>query len=197
MLKLPIFGNTLRIEMEQTCRYGNPCAILVVEADVEIANCVKAGIDKYEPGCFVMETATSLSQSVAKLREIHYDAVLIALDLPDSTGVSTIKGLRSVVPDISPIIALTDLEDAEVEIAAFSAGVSDYINKPFDVKQTLRIIRHSVLRRRRIVADRLALLEEAAVLKSIEPLVQGEPGVLLREAASDVLRVAMSMQKYD
>lgn len=64
------------------------------------------------------------------------DLVLLDVNLPDMTGYDVCEALRK-DPRTSdlPIIFLTAAEDAEAKVRAFECGASDYVVKPFDVRE--------------------------------------------------------------
>jgi DNA-binding NtrC family response regulator len=69
------------------------------------------------------------------------DAAILDFKLPDGDGVSVLKRLRHVDPDL-PVIMLTAHTDLEIVVDAMKAGASDYLAKPFDVKDvSLRLQR--------------------------------------------------------
>jgi two-component system, NtrC family, response regulator AtoC len=69
------------------------------------------------------------------------DAAILDYRLPDGDGVSVLKKLRAVDPDL-PVIMLTAHTDTDLIVEAIKAGASDYITKPFEVDDVaLRLLR--------------------------------------------------------
>ncbi len=60
------------------------------------------------------------------------DAAILDYSLPDGDGVSVLKSLRQLDPDL-PVIMLTANQEVDVVVEAIKAGASDYVAKPFDV----------------------------------------------------------------
>jgi len=60
------------------------------------------------------------------------DAAILDYRLPDGDGISVLKKLRAVDPDL-PVIMLTAHTDTDIIVEAMKAGASDYIAKPFEV----------------------------------------------------------------
>lgn len=183
--------------MRHTCRLGNPCAILVIEDDPIIVHMLQASVNQFEPGCFIIEVATTAREAVSKLQGIKYDAITLDFNLPDSIGIATLQALKNLFEDLPPVVVLTGANDAETELQAFEEGASEYITKPFDGQQFLKRIRHSILRRRRLNIDRKELLEEVEIFRKVAKEIDGESQTLLREAAEDVLRIAVGMTKHN
>lgn len=185
------------MRMRHTCRLGNPCAILVIEDNPDVVKLLQIAVDEFEPGCFILEAASTAKEAISKLNAIIYDAIILDLSLPDSHGIATLKALRHTVYNLGPVIILTGTHDIETELQAFEEGASEYITKPFNGQEVFKRIRHSILRRRRINADKKEQLEALEIIKSVEKQIHGEPKALLREAAEDILRVATGMSRYN
>jgi DNA-binding NtrC family response regulator len=69
------------------------------------------------------------------------DAAILDYQLPDGDGLSVLKRLRQIDPDM-PVIMLTAHTDVGIVVDAVKAGASDYVTKPFDVNDVaLRLTR--------------------------------------------------------
>ena len=68
------------------------------------------------------------------------DAAILDYRLPDGDGISVLKKLRAVDPDL-PVIMLTAHNDTDLIVEAIKAGASDYITKPVDVEQLVSLLR--------------------------------------------------------
>ena len=89
-------------------------------------------------GYEVIQAAT-VAECFDKAGEV--DGVLLDNKLPDGDGLSALRRLRQVDPDL-PVVMLTASRDAETIVGAMKAGASDYVTKPFDVEDVvLRVAR--------------------------------------------------------
>jgi two-component system, NtrC family, response regulator AtoC len=69
------------------------------------------------------------------------DAAILDYKLPDGDGISVLKQLRQMDPDL-PVVMLTAHTEVEVVVEAIKAGASDYVAKPFEVHDVaLRLAR--------------------------------------------------------
>ena len=85
--------------------------------------------------------ATTLQESITLCEEPNaFDVVLLDLQLPDSSGVSTVESLRAQLPDV-PIVVLTGQSDIAVGEACVQAGADDFAYKgDLDVHRLERTI---------------------------------------------------------
>jgi PAS domain S-box-containing protein len=89
----------------------------------------------------------TLADAFTLLDHQKTDAVLLDLSLPDSFGLDTLNKLRSSQPHM-PVIILTNLDDADVAIAALQEGAQDFLPKNQITPDLLvRTIRYSIERK--------------------------------------------------
>jgi len=134
---------------------------------------------------FVVESAVSLSEAIRNLAEKKYDAILLDLELPDSSGIETLRQTVKVAPDI-PVVVLTELDDEQTGFSALEDGATDYLVKdlPLDVVLVRTII--YAMQRKKIQMQSLKLahdidkrMKELNCLYGISKLVE-TPGISLQ-----------------
>lgn len=81
------------------------------------------------------------------------DLLLIDINLPDMSGISVIRCLRSdvVTADLHCIALSADAMHEQIA-AAHAAGFDDYWTKPIDVSQLMRTLAGTLARGRRGIA---------------------------------------------
>ncbi|MCJ7730513.1 MAG: PAS domain S-box protein [Sedimentisphaerales bacterium] len=138
------------------------------------------------PVGFVIESVATLSEAIRNLAEKKYDAILLDLALPDSSGIETVRQTVKVAPDI-PVVVLTELEDEQTSFSALEDGATDYLVKdlPLDVVLVRTIV--YALHRKKIQMQSLKLahdinerMKELNCLYGISKLVE-TPGISLEE----------------
>lgn len=72
--------------------------------------------------------ASTLAATLTCLAQGTFDAILLDLNLPDSTGLDTVRALVNASP-LTPVIILTALDSEEQGLQAIKAGAQDYIPK--------------------------------------------------------------------
>ena len=87
-----------------------------------------------EAGYEVVTTATGRSALDAASRERPH-AVILELALPDLDGIEVCRRLRRKLD--APILVVSELDDDEKKISAFTSGVDDYVTKPFSPGELL------------------------------------------------------------
>jgi serine/threonine protein kinase len=80
--------------------------------------------------CLRITEARSLAEaiSVTNARGKSFDVVLLDLNLPDSSGVETIKEMRKLSSEMA-IIAMTGINDVDFGLKCIAAGATEYLPK--------------------------------------------------------------------
>jgi len=90
--------------------------------------------------------AKTLAEGIAVTHRKKPDVVLLDLSLPDSTGLDTVRAIRTALHDV-PIVVLTGHDDNAFSIAALQAGAQDYLVKgQFEQNALGRAVRHALVR---------------------------------------------------
>ena len=88
----------------------------------------------------VLEAGTA-AEALAQASDTGVDLVLLDYKLPDEDGVTVLKRLREIDPDVL-VIMLTAHREIEVVVETMKAGAFDYATKPFDLDDVaLRVSR--------------------------------------------------------
>jgi two-component system, sensor histidine kinase and response regulator len=128
---------------------NKPLQLLLVEDSPSDAALLEANIlTQGATGDFSVRVTGSLQKALVQLKNNHFDAILLDLNLPDSTGLSTIQQARQTSPD-APIIVLTGLDDEKMGMEAVHAGVQDYLVKgQADGRTIIRAVRYAIQRKK-------------------------------------------------
>ncbi|MGZ4930884.1 MAG: ATP-binding protein [Halobacteriota archaeon] len=120
--------------------------VLLIEDNPADSEFIEDLLEDVEPHYFSIDIAEQLSDGIAQCVEKPYDAVLLDLALPDSTGAETFETLSRRVPHV-PIIILTGLEDRSLALELVRSGAQDYLVKGhFDYDRIERSIRYAIER---------------------------------------------------
>ena len=117
---------------------------------------------------FNLESAAELSAGIMKLSQKPFDAVLLDLNLSDSTGTATFTELHERCPKI-PIVILTGLLDEEMGALAVTHGIQDYLIKgKIDPDLLVRSLRYAIERHHLEEKLQKAFAEEHKLRQQLE-----------------------------
>lgn len=68
-----------------------------------------------------------------------YDLILMDINMPEIDGIETTKRIR-LTQKVTPIIALTAVEEDQIKDKIHEAGMNDFIIKPYDLEEFYQII---------------------------------------------------------
>lgn len=114
-----------------------------------------------------------LADGLSSLKSQSFDIVLLDLSLPDSQGLGSLATLMAEVPN-TPIVVLTNLNDAEMAVEAVHQGAQDYLvkkNISLDQELLWRSILYAIERKKNQEALRAAnelLRQEMAVRELVQ-----------------------------
>jgi signal transduction histidine kinase/CheY-like chemotaxis protein len=95
-----------------------------------------------------VEVANDGFEAIAKLQRRSFDLILLDLQMPEIDGFEVARFVRTTVkpPDNAiPIVALTADVFAETRALTLEAGMNDYITKPYQQKDLLRVLKKFTL----------------------------------------------------
>ena len=111
--------------------------LLLVEDDPMIGASVQKGLRQ---DGFSVDWVRDGSSAEAALRANTYDAVLLDLGLPGTSGEVLLKGLRRAGNPV-PVLVITARDAVSDRITLLDSGADDYIVKPFDLDELAARIR--------------------------------------------------------
>ena len=107
---------------------GNPLSILLIEDSPTDAMLLSENLQRVTEFAFEMEHADALGTGIQRLAEKTYDAIILDLGLPDSTGIKTFECVKAQAEGI-PIIILSGNNDRSVLTEVMNAGADNYLIK--------------------------------------------------------------------
>ncbi len=115
----------------------NGAHILVVEDDPAIVSFLSGLLsDRYRVSV-ARDGKTALENVIAEGAAI--DVVVLDYRLPDISGLEILREIKRLRPQV-PIIIITAYGDEDVAVKAFRYGARDYLKKPFNYNQFLRVL---------------------------------------------------------
>lgn len=122
--------------------------VLLIEDNALDAELISTILSRVHNIRFEIEHAERLSSVITRAAGTRYDIILTDLGLPDSSGIDTFVGVRSVMPD-TPVIVLSGLNDEDTALRAVHQGAQDYLVKgAINGELLLKSIRYSIERQK-------------------------------------------------
>ena len=124
------FGDSFKDMAEQRSASRR---ILLVDDDDALRRLVRKVLEPYG---YEVTGAGSGKEALEKLLESKPDLILLDYVLPDMDGLVLLELIRARLGDSpTPIICLTGKTDISTKTKALETGATDYITKPFDVRE--------------------------------------------------------------
>jgi two-component system OmpR family response regulator len=116
---------------------GSPLRVLVVDDEANIAELLRMAL-RYEG--WEISVAHSGRQAVSTAKQVHPDAVVLDMMLPDWGGMEVLRRMRTHSPEV-PVLFLTARDSVEDRVAGLTAGGDDYVTKPFSLEEVVARLR--------------------------------------------------------
>lgn len=141
--------------------------------------------EKYEVRC-----EDRVVKGITALSEFHPDAIVMDIRMPDVDGIEGLRRIRE-IDNVVSVIMLTGYGSLETARSAIRLGANDYLKKPFDTVEMMRVIADNVRRtdftRRKHETERnLHNLTEALMAELEEKRNMAKLGQASRELAHDL-----------
>ena len=111
--------------------------ILAIDDDQAVLNYLN--IMLLQTGAYEIATLVNSAKAFHELKATNYDLLLLDMDMPDVSGLDILRFIKEKNIDIETIV-LTGVEDVELAVSAMKLGAFDYLTKPVDNDQLLKII---------------------------------------------------------
>ncbi len=123
------------------------------------------------------------------VKEGTFEIVLLDYKLPDTDGLTILKSIKEMNPEIE-VIMITAFGSIENAVTALKAGAFEYLTKPIDLDDLLFKIRK--------VQERLHLIHENMVLKeALKDKMKSENIVYASEKMHEVVSLIVRVAKTD
>jgi two-component system, NtrC family, nitrogen regulation response regulator NtrX len=114
--------------------------ILIADDEPSIRRAFK---DILENEPYEVDLAIDGDDCLAKVKLKHYDVILLDLKMPNKDGMECLKLLPTLSPK-SAIIVLSGNQDPNLVAQCFKNGVTDYLEKPSNLFDIIKVIRDAV-----------------------------------------------------
>ena len=145
--------------------------ILIVDDDPGFRELLEAilGGEGYE-----VESAASVTEAIALGSARQFHLVLSDLRLPDGDGLDVLRWFAEQMPD-TPVVMITAFGAIDSVVEAMKLGAENYLGKPLDSPDELRMLIRRTLEQRRARREYEQLREEQAQRFNCQGIVAGDP----------------------
>lgn len=165
--------------MQSSLAVGSaPLRILVIEDNPTDLLLMTHALKPHSNFIAELVPAASLKEAAEELKSSRIDAILLDLNLLDSSGVDSYRNLRKAAPAL-PVVVVTGRAQEKLALELLREGAQDYIVKEPNIDQVLsRSVRFAIERQR-------ARLEQE---RQAQRLREGEQNLrLIIEASADAM----------
>ncbi len=157
----------------------NKILILLVEDDPTAISHIKEYLSEKPTFRYDLMEAASLDAALSLLSHYEFDVVLLDLDLPDSSGLDTVRRVITEYSDTA-VIVLSSPANEKIARQAVRYGAEDYLEKVFlSPAMLLKSISYAIGRKKilqekyDILSDLVLALEKIESLESLLPICVG------------------------
>ena len=116
--------------------------ILIVEDEPALRELIQRSLEKER---YVVEVAADFNSALRKIEDYDYDCVLLAIMLPDGSGLDLLEKLKA-MHKRENVIIISAKDSLEDKVLGLELGADDYLPKPFHLAELNARIK-SVIRR--------------------------------------------------
>lgn len=114
--------------------------ILIVDDDAELRGNLS---DILRGAGYCTDEAASGCEALEKIASEEYDIVLLDMIMPNRDGIDILTEMKKIRPR-TRVIMITAFATVENAVAAIKKGASDYISKPFKIKELITTIKRVI-----------------------------------------------------
>lgn len=92
---------------------------------------------------YIVKTAPDGESALRAVREFRPDVLLLDIRLPDLDGIEVMRRCREFAPNM-PVVLMTAYAEVRGAIEAMKAGAHDYLTKPLEHHDVLRVVGRAV-----------------------------------------------------
>jgi two-component system response regulator HydG len=160
-------------------------SILVVDDELSIR---EAFYDWLKQEGYEVDTAADGLEALAKVKERHYDIMLIDVKMPNMDGITLLKRLKEEDPDTA-VVMMTAYGAIQDAVEAMKLGANDYLLKPFELDE-LSLTIEKLVQIQTLAMENLILKDQMASFSRFDNLIgQSAPMLKLFET---IINVAQS-----
>ena len=166
--------------------------VLIVEDERDLLNALDEGLTILG---YVTDTTDNGVDAVDMAYVESYDIIILDINLPEKNGFDVLREIRQFDKSVN-IIILTARSDIDDRVKGLDGGASDYMVKPFDLKELDARMR-SLLRRRSIQKETIISINEISfdTLKR-QAIYKDDPLILTSKETGILEYLFLNSERY-
>lgn len=166
--------------------------VLIVEDELDLLDSIAEGLRLFG---YVTDTASNGLDAIDMAYVESYDIIILDVNLPGKDGFEVLRSIRQFNKEVA-IIMLTARSDIEDRVEGLDLGASDYMVKPFDLKELDARMR-SQLRRKEIHQETVLTISGLSfdTIKR-EASYEGEPITLASKETGILEYLFLNSERY-
>ncbi len=117
----------------------------VIDDDQSIRWVLEKALQKADIGVRSFDSGDAVPEALTRQKP---DVILTDIRMPGMSGLELLETIGAQAPDV-PVIIMTAHSDLESAVASYRGGAFEYLPKPFDVDEAVRLARRAIEHRRR------------------------------------------------
>ena len=124
---------------------ARPDIVWVIDDDRSIRWVLEKALEQAGMSVKIFDSANEISDLLDRMQP---DVILTDIRMPGMSGLTLLQAINSKAPEI-PVIIMTAHTDLESAVASYSGGAFEYLPKPFDMDDAVKLVQRAIEHRRR------------------------------------------------
>ncbi len=88
---------------------------------------------------FITDTAENGRKAIDKIRDTHYDIILLDMMMPELDGMGVLAAMKA-MNKYTNVIVLSAVDEVAKAMECVKMGAKDFIQKPYDPEELLHVV---------------------------------------------------------
>ena len=160
--------------------------LLIVDDEADMLEGLRRML-AYELHNVEIVTTSSAREALREVRRARTDTALLDIRMPDMDGLELLDAMRKVDPQLTAVM-MTAYGSIEVAVEAIRRGAYDFIAKPFDPENIVRVVKKG-FERNRLIRENIDLHQRVLEKGLLDELIgQSPPMLRLKESLRSTAR---------
>lgn len=146
--------------------------LLIIDDEVDMLQGLKRVLS-YELEGVTVSTVPNPVKALDLIRKRNYELILLDIRMPEMDGMDLLTQIRKLDPDVT-LIMMTAYGSIETAVEAIKRGAYDFVTKPFEIPDLLRILRKG-LERNQLIRENMNLRAKISEIYTFEKFVGQTP----------------------